>query len=151
MCFPSRKGKNDPKDSSEVIRAAGLENTGQGVCVCVCVWTAWAAHSRDPTVFSAALSCIRPEWVSVFWISLGRIICHITICGHQSEDLSESRKTANGGFISWFRCALMLSLSSLDIMRAAENIQTWFFRIWFWGGKNSTCSAQIYCNALHNN
>lgn len=80
--------------------------------------------------FHTAVSRIRPERVFVSWISLASIICHITICGHKSEELSGSLKTANGGFMSWFRCALMLFLSSLDVMRAAENIQTWFFRIW---------------------
>lgn len=88
------------------------------------------ARKGPHSCFHTAVSSIGPEWASVSWISLRRIICHATICGHKSEELSGSLNTANGGFMSWLRCVWMLLLSSLDIMRAAENIQTWLFRIW---------------------
>lgn len=99
----------------------------------VCVGAAWTSQKGPHSCFHTAVSCVGAEWASVFWISSGKIICHITICGHKSEELLGSLKTANGGFMSWLRCALMLFFSSLDIMTAAENIQTWFCSEFGWG------------------
>lgn len=113
-----------PYPSSECVRGSSLNFEQKGPHSC--------PH--------AAVPCIRSEGVSVFWISLGRIVCHITIWGHKSGELSGSLQTANGVFMSWFRCALMLSFSSLDIMRAAEDIQTWFPRVWV--GEVKTQPAQ---------
>lgn len=77
--------------------------------------------------FHTAVSCAGAEWASMSWIYLGKIICHITICGHKSEELLGSLKTENGGFMSGFRCALMLFFSSLDIRTAAETSKRNFF------------------------
>ena len=96
----------------------------------VCAGAAWVHTEGTPQLFPHSCFPHWAEWVSVSGVSLRRIVCHVTICREESEELSGSLKTANGAFMSWFRCALMLFFSSLDIMRAAENIQTWFFRIW---------------------
>ena len=37
LCYPSRKGKSDPNDSSEVIRAA-TDNTGLEIIGCKAWW-----------------------------------------------------------------------------------------------------------------
>lgn len=78
------------------------------------VWKQLELHTeKGPHSCShTAVPCIGPEWVSVSWISLERIICHGTICRHKSEDLWGGFKTANKAFMSSFGCALMLFLSS---------------------------------------
>ena len=96
----------------------------------VCAGAAWVSHTGTPQLFPHSCFPHWAEWASASGVSLRRGVCHVTICREKSEELSGSLNTANGAFMSWFRCVLKLFFSSLDIMRAAENIQTWLFRIW---------------------